>query len=63
MSMECSSMVSIATLGPGDPGSNPAGSLSLNPIEKWVFTNNTSVWFSSKIGSPVLGGTLVGGDK
>ena len=34
--MECSSMVSKATFGPGYPGQIPAGLLSRIKIENWV---------------------------
>ena len=41
-SMECSAMVNVAALCPGDPGSNLSNSKSKN----WVCTNNTSLWSS-----------------
>ena len=61
--MECSSMVSIATFGPGDPGSNPGWFAVMNSNQKLSFMNNTSVWYSSKYCNPAMGDTLVGGDK
>ena len=33
-SMECSSMISLASLGPGDPGSNPGWFAVLNSNKK-----------------------------
>ena len=43
--MECSSIVSIATFGPGDPGSNPGWSVVSNSNKKLSlkYKNNTSL--------------------
>ena len=48
MSMECSSIVSIAPFGPGDPGSNPGWFAVSSSDQKLSFTNNTSMWYSSE---------------
>ena len=56
-------MVSVATFGPGDPGSNPSCLAVLNLNQKLSFTNNTRVWYSSKYSNPEMEDTLVGGDK
>ena len=56
-------MVSIAAFGPGHQGSNPGWFAVSNSNRKLSFTNNTTVWYSSKNFNPVMVGTLVGGDK
>ena len=60
LSMEYSSMVSLAAFSPGDLGSNLAVSDS---NVKLSFMNNTRVWYSSKYCNPAMGDTLEGGDE
>ena len=54
--MECNLIVSPAAFGPIDQGSNLAGLLSQIQIENCVFTNNRSLWYSSKYCNPARGG-------
>ena len=61
--MECSSRDDITAFGPGDAGSNPDWFAILNSNQNWVFINNTSLRYSSNYCNPVMGGTLVSGDK
>ena len=56
-------MASVATFGPGDPVTNPGWFAVSNSNRNMSFTNNTSMWCSSKYCNPAMGDTLVGGDK
>ena len=56
-------MVSVATFGPGDQGSNPGQFDVSNSNKKLSFTNNTGFWYSSKYCNPAIWDTLVGGDE
>ena len=56
-------MVSIAAFGLGDPGSNPGWFSVSNSNQKLSFHKNTSMWYSGNYSNPLMGSTLVGGDK
>ena len=49
LSMECSSMVSVAAFGPRDPGSNPGWFAVSNSNLKLSFVNNTRQTFGFKL--------------
>ena len=59
MSMECSSMVSVANFNQGFPGSNPGWLTVSNPNKKLSVMKNKSNLYSSKYCKPVMGGILV----
>ena len=61
--MECSSIVSIAAFNPKDPGSNPGWFAVSNSNRKLNFMNYASLWYSGKYCNPVMGSTLIVGDK
>ena len=63
MSMDCSSMASIATYNPGDPGLSPTWFAISNSNRKLSVKNKTSMWYSSKQCNPARGETLIDGDK
>ena len=56
-SMEHSLMVSVATFGPGDPGSNPSHFAVSNSNQKLSFPNSISMLHSSKYCNLVMGDT------
>ena len=63
LSMEYSSMVSLAAFSPGDLGSNLGWLAVSDSNVKLIFMNNTRVWYSSKYCNPAMGDTLEGGDE
>ena len=58
LSMECSSMFSVAAFGPRDLGSNPDWFAVLNSNRKLSVTSNKRVWYSSKYCNPIMGTPL-----
>ena len=60
--MECSSMISVAAFGPGNPSSNLSWFAVYNSNQKLILSNNTGVWSSRKYCYPAIWENLVGGD-
>ena len=61
LSIAWSSMVSIAGVNPGDPGSSPGWFAAWN--SNWKLSVQACGTHPSKYCNPDLGDTLVGGDK